>query len=41
MSNSMADIFPGLDARVVLQDILGIKDIIDSGEELHTQWQRA
>jgi len=34
MSNSMADIFPGLDARVVLQDILGIKDIIDSGEEL-------
>lgn len=34
MSNLLNELFPGLDARVVLQDILGIREITNNGDEL-------
>ena len=30
---SLSDLFPGLDVRVVLQDILGVGELIENGDE--------
>jgi DNA primase len=34
LMTKLTDVFPGLDAKVILEDVIGVTNIIDSGEEI-------